>query len=439
MSSPAEILTLPQPARSLHERLWATVARHIDDDDDDLDSPAEPDFPAPLWSFGGGTILAARWDHRRSHDLVVQLDRRLPLHDLAYSLAHDPAVCQDADVLQTAPEMLEIRSGRSSIDLHQTATTIAAGHRTGTVQGLAAGILPSAEILHAKLRERGAVLPTRDLLDLAVASETESEAIEIAVNAFSDPDIGERLQRIRQAPAPDEHPDRTADAMILGAWQRILPDMRRIAADAVARSRYAAAHIVVQRDRMPVCALTRVDRATTLIPFFHAQLALADRGLTRHPLARPFLEHVRKHSSGSSPAAIIPAWGNPDPGPVETALAVHPAPPAPAPPPTGTTVPLHALAQQCSHGERPQLRWLVHPSGDVDLRRRTADDEPWAVVLRARDPHAMRTALVDSGIPIEETTGIPVRGDRDRQIETLVKVHRHGVNRWMRIYQARAR
>ena len=102
-------------------------------------------------------------------------------------------------------------------------------------------------------------------------------------------------------------------------------------------------------------------------------------------------------------------------------------------------MPLATVAVRIRSGESARLSWFVHASGDVDLRVRFSEHEPWNVALRGRDGKTMSTALVDSGISVEETTGMPVRGVRSTQIQQLTEIHQEGVSYWMGIYQARER
>lgn len=438
MAKTPERLTLPEPARGLHRALWSTIAHHIEDVSP-ADETDQVDIQAPSWSFGGGTILAARWDHRRSHDLDVQIDTSLPLHDLAHALVGDATISDEVEIGQPAPELIELRHDRASIDLFQKDVAIAAGHRMGIVEGLHAGVLPSAEILYGKLRDRGIVMPTRDLLDLAVASEIEPEALEIAANAFTEDDIADRIQAILRGPAPAEARHRTADALVHDSWRPIVPAMRDAASAAIRQGRYTGAHLALLPGHLPVCALTRADGSSTLVPFYDAGQAMADRGLEAHPLTRQLQEITTRMPPAPDTSDILHVWGTADTGSVESALADRPPPRRPEPGPTGATMPLAAVADRIRGGATARLNWFVHTSGDVDLRVRFNEDESWHVALRSRDSEAMSTALVDSGIPIEETTGLPVTGDRSEQIQRLTEIHRKGVRDWMAIYQARER
>ena len=61
--APEETLELPEPARSLFRKTRSALETHV--------SPYAADGDG--YKLGGGTILAARWKHRRSNDIDVLL------------------------------------------------------------------------------------------------------------------------------------------------------------------------------------------------------------------------------------------------------------------------------------------------------------------------------------------------------------------------------
>ena len=58
--------TLPEPARTLLGRTRAILDAYV--------TPRTPDRSG--WRIGGGTILAARWRHRESHDVDLLVHPR---------------------------------------------------------------------------------------------------------------------------------------------------------------------------------------------------------------------------------------------------------------------------------------------------------------------------------------------------------------------------
>ena len=73
-----EKLTLPEPAAELLARTHAILEAHL--------TPHTPHGSG--WAIGGGTILSARWRHRRSRDLDLHIHPRTELARL--TRAHNP-------------------------------------------------------------------------------------------------------------------------------------------------------------------------------------------------------------------------------------------------------------------------------------------------------------------------------------------------------------
>ena len=70
--SEPEVLTLAEPAGTLWKETETAVRRALDD---------LPDGPHE-WRIGGGTILAARWGHRKSFDIDLTIGPRANLRHL---------------------------------------------------------------------------------------------------------------------------------------------------------------------------------------------------------------------------------------------------------------------------------------------------------------------------------------------------------------------
>ena len=63
-----ELLTLPEPARSLWQRAGQALQNAL----------RQTDRPPERWSIGGGSILAQRWAHRESTDITMPIPTRWP-------------------------------------------------------------------------------------------------------------------------------------------------------------------------------------------------------------------------------------------------------------------------------------------------------------------------------------------------------------------------
>ena len=185
-------------------------------------------------------------------------------------------------------------------------------------------------------------------------------------------------------------------------------------------------------------AFTRNDGHATLRPFLHAPTALSDHGLQHRTLASALRRLAAAPPAQVRHTTIVHAWGTDRTAGVEAALAASPPPPRPRPPALTHEASLADIAAAISSGEQPELGWLVHESGHLDFRVRTAPGQPWRTAMRSRDIPRISAALADHGIAAAVT---PAGASADRQtiIRELNELQETGRNRWMEIYQARQR
>ena len=180
----APTLTLPPPAGELWQRIGATVREEIRNI-----TGAEARY-----AIGGGSILAARWEHRYSYDvdLVVPPDTALGMFAEANNpackfearmraLGGRPAFNSDAQLWRVSFD-----DGERKLDLWASAPLLGAGEQACTIDGRLETVLSTAQILRGKL-ERSDEHLARDVFDLAKASEKDPEALEAAINAISRP------------------------------------------------------------------------------------------------------------------------------------------------------------------------------------------------------------------------------------------------------------
>ena len=137
------------------------------------------------YRIGGGTILAARWRHRTSFDVDVNLESGVPLRRL-----DDPRNAwfkRKFGALGGRPHfnpqlnLYSIDFGEQEIELWSHSPLIAAGHRPERVAGRDEVLLSTAQILRGKL-ERGHAKLSRDVYDVVKAGEFDPRSLEIAAN-----------------------------------------------------------------------------------------------------------------------------------------------------------------------------------------------------------------------------------------------------------------
>ena len=180
-----EDLTLPEPARTLLGRTRATLDAYL--------TPRTPDRSG--WRIGGGTVLAARWRHRASHDIDLlvhpQTETRF-LHPEAAPELHRRLAAAGARKI-TFGRFSQILFEESRIEMLAADPQPRVGHQRAMVDGEEATVLASSQILTGKFGNRSLNPPVRDLYDLAVAATAAPRALAIAVNALAGHDIRWRL------------------------------------------------------------------------------------------------------------------------------------------------------------------------------------------------------------------------------------------------------
>ena len=171
-------MRLPEPARGLWLRCANAVEAHLKENLTAYDG----------WTIGGGTILAARWGHRKSTDI----DLKIPAGSGLDGIKHDikPEASEDLarrvgelgamEIDETGELQLIIKFKDGKIDIFEDEPAMKHGRSRMAVEHRTDWIFSNAQILAGKL-ERPGDLPVRDLFDMAVAGETDPTALEIAL------------------------------------------------------------------------------------------------------------------------------------------------------------------------------------------------------------------------------------------------------------------
>ncbi len=246
-------LTLPEPARTL----WRTTRDSVRQGLDAIGHRIE-------YRLGGGTILAARWGHRISFDVDLQLDEGVDLERLEQ--AEHGWFRRQVRELGAIPEysarlnLYDIRFGegpdQQEVQLWSHRLAIARGHGVETVEGREETVLSNAQILRGKL-QRAAHKLARDVYDIRTAGELDPQSLEIAVNTI-----------------PHQRLDTLALDWLVGygrigssAHERLrgLPEgeeekhygLGKAGAGAILRATYERLRIGVEGDRIVVDAVTR--------------------------------------------------------------------------------------------------------------------------------------------------------------------------------------
>ena len=254
-------LRIPEPAGSL-----LVKTRRI------LDECITPHTPGGQgWRLGGGTSLAARWQHRRSTDLDIQIHPRTERHRLTRKA--NPALWKRMSEAGTTHIDTETNPRfefgvEQRIELLEAEPIPRLGQEAVRTQAGVIRMLSPAQVLCGKLLQRAGPTPTRDLYDLAVAGRCDPEALSIAVNACPKA----RLEALRAEWAAQwaEHAEGALETLqgIPPEHTDISKDPARAAIAAVNAARYVHFHIDAGNGEVVSTAKTRErtreDRWTTV-------------------------------------------------------------------------------------------------------------------------------------------------------------------------------
>ncbi len=185
-----ENLRLPEPAKSLMRAAGAL-----------LDETLTPIVaPGKRWRLGGGTLLAARWGHRRSTDIDIFLPEDSGI--AALDPRSDPGFAQRMQALgatrvEAQGQSLKFAFPAGRIEITQLDQKPSIAPARAMVDGREMAVYGNATILTGKLFGRGRRLPVRDVFDIAVGWEEDPDALRTAVNYLDESLRSEILHSLR--------------------------------------------------------------------------------------------------------------------------------------------------------------------------------------------------------------------------------------------------
>lgn len=145
----------------------------------DLMSHLEKVTVDPQWTFGGGTVLMLRFDHRFSKDV----DLFVP--DLQYLGYVNPRLGGPAEELTSEyeenAEFIKLLLPTGEIDIVAGTPLTHPSYEVVDYEGHPVRVETTAEIIAKKMWHRGDQAKARDLFDLCAAATFEPEAVEIAL------------------------------------------------------------------------------------------------------------------------------------------------------------------------------------------------------------------------------------------------------------------
>ena len=161
--------------RRLQAGPWQGLLRHAFRLIDEIAARGVDD---PFWTFGGGTVLMLRYQHRRSKDIDIFVPDPQYLGYVTPRLS-EVAEAISADYVEGAGFVKLIRAD-GEIDFVASPNLTAAPFETWSLQRRAVRVETAAEIIAKKLWHRGDKVTARDLFDLSLVIEREPDSLRSA-------------------------------------------------------------------------------------------------------------------------------------------------------------------------------------------------------------------------------------------------------------------
>ena len=185
-----EVLHLPEPARTLLRTTFESIDAAL--------AGILPD--GQKWHLGGGTVLAARWAHRKSTDVDIFLPANSGI--AALDPRWNPQFTSEMHTLGASRVEVRDQSFKFSfptgrIEITQLNPIPNLPPELALVDGRNMSVYDNSQILTGKLYGRGKRLPPRDIFDLAVARHEDPSALRTAVNFLDGHLLAEVLHTIR--------------------------------------------------------------------------------------------------------------------------------------------------------------------------------------------------------------------------------------------------
>lgn len=256
------------------------------------------------YSIGGGTVLAARWNHRRSYDIDILVPKGTRLSDLddkRFEWFHTTMKDRGATG-EYSPELnfvnLRFDGGndRREIQIWAREPMLRAGHGPEPLAGRTETVLSNAQILRGKL-ERARKKLSRDVYDVLKSRELDPEQLEIAVSTMRHEDTSSIVSDwLHGRDAIVRH---AASQLTPSVDQEIdYPDMAVKAAFALIDSRYERFRITAEPGHINVDRVTEGgDERSWKIHGSNAEERFASLGIEDHLTGKgPGAEAIRQYA-----------------------------------------------------------------------------------------------------------------------------------------------
>jgi predicted nucleotidyltransferase component of viral defense system len=159
--------------RELPEGVWKDLLPHALSIIEDIKSHGTPD---PFWTFGGGTVLMFRYQHRLSKDIDIFVPDPQYLGFVTPRLS-DVAAAVSADYVEDQSSYVKLIRPEGEIDFVASPNLTEAPFEIWNIGGQHIRVETAVEIIAKKLWHRGDRATARDLFDLSLVIEREPEAL----------------------------------------------------------------------------------------------------------------------------------------------------------------------------------------------------------------------------------------------------------------------
>lgn len=157
----------------LPEGVWKDLLPHALSIIEDIKNHGTPE---PFWTFGGGTVLMFRYQHRHSKDIDIFVPDPQYL-GFATPRLSDVAAAVSTDYVEDQSSYVKLIRPEGEIDFVASPNLTEAPFEIWSIGGQHIRVETAVEIVAKKLWHRGDRATARDLFDLSLVVEREPEAL----------------------------------------------------------------------------------------------------------------------------------------------------------------------------------------------------------------------------------------------------------------------
>ena len=162
--------------RKLPHGVWETLLPHALRIIEEIKKHGTSD---PFWTFGGGTVLMLRYQHRLSKDIDIFVPDPQYLGFVTPRLS-DVAADVSSQYVEDQNSYVKLMRPEGEIDFVASPNLTKPGYEEWAILGNTIRVETAVEIVAKKLWHRGDQVAARDLFDLSLVIEREPEELKMA-------------------------------------------------------------------------------------------------------------------------------------------------------------------------------------------------------------------------------------------------------------------